>query len=591
MVKGESLSSLPPSVMAVLESDRNGGSFRPLQNAVLGEWDIATEHAVNGSRTLSLPIEEMTRFRETTVIAAVVIGPAAAAAVASRRSADVLAGLDRAEFLQGEVENLSIDSYGRLSLGPATTRSTSRARRSCGRSSARPTARSSSAAATKGRYSGLTPTARRRVLRRRRARGPRHRPGTGRRHLRGDVTRRQDLQGRRGRHGAGLACSSIRPSSYIWSLAVDRAGNVFAGTGDKGLIYKMARTASGAPFYSTKATHVMTLAFDREGRLLAGTESPGRVFQIDAAGQAVRPARLALQRDPRCVSMPKGDIYAAAVTGRGAQAPDRAPAQPDPPRRSADCVGIDRSHVDHHCRRRLSRRSGRPGSTADAPRNPGPGAGAVYRIMPDGASDLVWQPREDAPYDLAFEPGGTVLVATGNEGKIYRLAGDPMQPTLVARATGPADHGAPARSLRACALRHVESRESAAVVGCARRTGHLHVRCRDAQSVATWGAIKWQAAAPAGTKVEISTRSGNTRTADETWSDWSSAYADPNGTPIVSPRARYLQWRAVLTADREQAPVLTSVTAAYLPRNTRPRVTSDHDPSSRDSLPASVSDR
>ena len=26
-----------------------------------------------------------------------------------------------AEFLQGEVENLSIDSYGRLTLGPATT--------------------------------------------------------------------------------------------------------------------------------------------------------------------------------------------------------------------------------------------------------------------------------------------------------------------------------------------------------------------------------------------------------------------------------------------------------------------------------------
>jgi SpoIVB peptidase S55 len=58
VVKGESLSSLPPSVMAVLESDRNGGSFRPLQNAVLGEWDIATEYAVIGSRTLSVPIEE-----------------------------------------------------------------------------------------------------------------------------------------------------------------------------------------------------------------------------------------------------------------------------------------------------------------------------------------------------------------------------------------------------------------------------------------------------------------------------------------------------------------------------------------------------
>jgi hypothetical protein len=58
VVKGESLSALPPSVMAVMESDRNGGSFRPLQSAVLGEWDIATGHAVTGTRTLTLTIEE-----------------------------------------------------------------------------------------------------------------------------------------------------------------------------------------------------------------------------------------------------------------------------------------------------------------------------------------------------------------------------------------------------------------------------------------------------------------------------------------------------------------------------------------------------
>jgi hypothetical protein len=58
VVKGESLSSLPASVLAVMESDRNGGSFRPLQNAVLGEWDIATDHAVTGTRTLTVALDE-----------------------------------------------------------------------------------------------------------------------------------------------------------------------------------------------------------------------------------------------------------------------------------------------------------------------------------------------------------------------------------------------------------------------------------------------------------------------------------------------------------------------------------------------------
>jgi hypothetical protein len=59
VVRGESLAALPASVLAVMESDRNGGSFRPLQSALSGEWEIpAAGHAVTGSRTLTLPLEE-----------------------------------------------------------------------------------------------------------------------------------------------------------------------------------------------------------------------------------------------------------------------------------------------------------------------------------------------------------------------------------------------------------------------------------------------------------------------------------------------------------------------------------------------------
>jgi hypothetical protein len=58
VIKGESLASLPSSVLAVMEADRNGGNVRALQSATLGEWEITTDHAVTGSRTLTLPIEE-----------------------------------------------------------------------------------------------------------------------------------------------------------------------------------------------------------------------------------------------------------------------------------------------------------------------------------------------------------------------------------------------------------------------------------------------------------------------------------------------------------------------------------------------------
>jgi hypothetical protein len=58
VVNGERLSSLPPSVLGVLEGDRNGGSFNPLRSATLGEWELTTEHAVSGSRTLTITVSQ-----------------------------------------------------------------------------------------------------------------------------------------------------------------------------------------------------------------------------------------------------------------------------------------------------------------------------------------------------------------------------------------------------------------------------------------------------------------------------------------------------------------------------------------------------
>jgi SpoIVB peptidase S55 len=56
VVSGESLSALPPSILAVLEGDRSGGSFVPLRNATLGEWELPLDYAVSGSRFLTLTL-------------------------------------------------------------------------------------------------------------------------------------------------------------------------------------------------------------------------------------------------------------------------------------------------------------------------------------------------------------------------------------------------------------------------------------------------------------------------------------------------------------------------------------------------------
>ena len=96
---------------------------------------------------------------------------------------------------------------------------------------------------------------------------------------------------------------------------------------------------------------------------------------------------------------------------------------------------------------------------------------------------------------------------------------------------------------------------------------------RDAQTVADWGTLSWRATMPAGARVDVFTRSGNTATPDDTWSAWSGPYSAPQGEEIKSPNARYLQWKAVLTG-KQSTPVLTSVSAAYVQRNLRPKITS-----------------
>jgi sugar lactone lactonase YvrE len=360
---------------------------------------------------------------------------------------------------------------------------------------------------------------------------------------------------------------------YIWSLAVDRSGNVFAATGDKGIIYKITPDGKGTTFYATKATHAMTLAFDRDGQLLAGTESPGRVFRLDASGKPFVLLDSSYNEIRTLRVDSQGNVYVAAVSGRPSSTPVPPPPPSTPPTAPTVTPNVSTEITV------VSVGDAIVSSPPQGPPAAGRGAaaaatGALYRILPDGAWDLLWESRVDTPYDVAVENDGTLLVATGNSGKIYRLSGDPFQPTLIARANAQQVTGLMMQSEGRVLVATSNPGKLLRLAAARAERGTYTSDVRDAQTVALWGTIKWEAVTPAGSRLEISTRSGNTSRPDETWSDWSATYGDREGSSITSPRARYLQWRATLTAGKGDSPLLTSVTAAYLPRNSRPRVTS-----------------
>jgi sugar lactone lactonase YvrE len=358
---------------------------------------------------------------------------------------------------------------------------------------------------------------------------------------------------------------------YIWALASDAQGNVFAATGDKGVIHKITPDGKATTFYKTNATHVTALAFDKSGNLLAGTGSPGKVLRVDAAGKAFVLLDSPFQEIRTLRFDDKGMLYVAAISGRpgagGAPVstelidrPTPEPSRAPVPSVSAEITSM--SIVD------VSSGSGSTGSTREDRRSP---KGAVYRIAPDGVWDQLWESREDSPYDLAFDQNGALIVGTGSKGKLYRLEGNPLHPTLLTRA--PAQQVTAFHRDAAGRLYYATANPGKVFRLSPERAprGTYESDPRDAQMVSTWGAISWHGTMPAGGKIELFTRSGNTETPDDTWSNWSAAYANAEGSSIASPKARYLQWRAVLTGS---GPVLTSVTAAYLQRNLRPVVRS-----------------
>ncbi len=360
---------------------------------------------------------------------------------------------------------------------------------------------------------------------------------------------------------------------YIWSLAVDAHGNVFAATGDKGVIYKIGPDGKGDVFYRTKATHVVSLTFDGNGNLVVGTESPGMIFRIDPQGKAFVLLDSAFREIHALRIDAKGVIYAAAVgakqpseertTPEGATSGGTSTAAPVPSV-STEVTAI--SVVD------LSSMgiADTKGSRREERRTP---KGAVYRIQPDGTTDTIWESPEDSPYDVLVEATGSLLVGTGNKGKIFRVVpSDPPRVTLLARAAAQqvtrflAD--GPQGVLVASANPGKIFRLSAQQADKGTYVSEVH----DAETISTWGTINWRTTRPRSGQLQIFTRSGNSSIPDDTWSSWSEAYTNPDGQQITSPKARFLQWKVVLSG--KETPMLTSVTAAYLQKNIRPRVTS-----------------
>ncbi|HEY0384969.1 MAG TPA: hypothetical protein VGC64_03120, partial [Pyrinomonadaceae bacterium] len=366
------------------------------------------------------------------------------------------------------------------------------------------------------------------------------------------------------------------PDKYIWSLAFLPDGQLAVGTGDNGKLYRVA--AAGAKpesslLIDTNETHVISLAVDAKGQLIAGTDPGGLVLRISPEGKAFALFDSSLREIHALAPAADGSIYAlalsdAASTPRGGSAPV-APPQSSEASSGQGSATVTITAIDESVNPIQQSQPGGGRSRNDLSN----ARSAVFRILPDGGTDVLWSSSTVTGFAIAPAPqGGSVLIGTADKGRIYSVTNEGRDTLLLQSTEG---------QISTFAIRGRELFAASSNQGKLFRLGSdvmsegsYESAVRDAKLVSSWGRIWWRGQG----NVELQTRTGNSERPDMTWSEWSAPYRDPAGAQISSPRARFIQWRAVLRSPGASAgnvqTRMEDVSLAYLPRNVAPEITS-----------------
>ncbi|HID10772.1 MAG TPA: hypothetical protein EYP17_05675, partial [Candidatus Latescibacteria bacterium] len=414
---------------------------------------------------------------------------------------------------------------------------------------------------------------------------------------------------------------------YVWALVQDRKGNLYAGTGNEGKIFKIDSKGNVSLLFDSPEVGIHSLALDRKGNLLAGSSPDGIVYRITPKGEASTFCHTGERYIWALAFGPDGALYAA--TGDQGNLLKISP--------EGTSEEFFNSTDDHIMCLLIDEKGFLYAGSA--------GSGLIYRITPEGKGRVLYDAPEKEIHVLAFGSDGALYAGAmsgserGNPSEkrpstpspkvvptpspvegcaLYRIHGDavrkvwrsehPLLLSLLVRsspsgerilvgtgkegmlyAVDPEGTWSTLAKLEEAQPLSMLSAEEGVFIGAGdigrvhrltpsyAKQGTFESQVHDATIISRWGTMSIRAEVPEGSWIALATRSGNTERPDDTWSDWVApvASSEPSGEQVQSPPARFIQYRATLTTSVETVtPVLQEVAIAGLQTNLRPKITS-----------------
>ena len=191
------------------------------------------------------------------------------------------------------------------------------------------------------------------------------------------------------------------PSTYIWAVAADESGNVYAATGSPARVYRITPDGQATIIFEPQELQVQTLEVGPHGVIYAATAPDGKVYKIEH-----KPGEKA--DAPKAGSKP-----GSKPESKTEKDAPKDPAKPtlDPSWSSSEYFAPGTKYIWDLL---LDKSSNLYVATGDH--------GEIYKVTPKGEHSVFFKSDDTHIRVLALDAQGNVIAGTDGSGLVYRIS-------------------------------------------------------------------------------------------------------------------------------------------------------------------------